>query len=129
KENLQLNVSTNVAEEKMFVTKIAPNFLKKPFMKIGFHLFGERKYTSVFSNVGLLKVPQSMEPHIDNFEFIIGETLLNRIYASAVGVKNNLTVTLSAVTESTEVQDFFFNTIANDGINFKLKTNKMVIAA
>ncbi|MEG1835702.1 MAG: hypothetical protein RR229_06210, partial [Oscillospiraceae bacterium] len=49
KENLEKGVSTNVSEEKMLIAKIAPNALKKPIMKIGFHLFGERKYTSVFS--------------------------------------------------------------------------------
>lgn len=129
KDNLERAVSTNVAEEKMFITKIAPNFLKKPFMKMAFNLYGEKKYTSVFSNVGLLKIPASMEPHIHNFEFVIGETALNRIYATAVGIKNNLTVTLSAVTENTEVQDFFFDTILKDGIAFKIKSNKMVVAA
>lgn len=123
KENLEKGVSTNVSEEKMLIAKIAPNALKKPIMKIGFHLFGERKYTSVFSNSGLLRVPPAMEPHIESFEYALGETCLNRICAVAIGYKNNLTVTLSSSTENTEVQDFFFKKIQDDGIAFEIKTN------
>ena len=120
KEYVGTVASKNVSDEKMLISKIAPVFLKKPVMKTCFHLFGERNYTSPFSNIGLEKIPASMAEHVEAFQAIIGETVKNRIYCSAVGLGNILTVTFSSVSENTEVQDFFFNYIKNEGVDFRI---------
>ena len=57
KEKLYEDVSRNVADEKMLISRIAPAFLKKPVMKAAFRLFGEKNYTSTVTNLGAVKLP------------------------------------------------------------------------
>lgn len=127
-EKIEKAVIQNVAEEKMLITKIAPNILKKTVMKFCFMNFGERKYTGPLSNLGLVKVPSAMQKHIDRFEFIIGETPKNCIYCTAVGFGNKLTVTLSSVTKDNTIEEYFSEALKSDGILFETKQRNSIAA-
>lgn len=120
-DELKKGVSQNVSEEKMLITKIAPNALKKLVMKQCFKAFGEKKYTSPFSNLGKVTVSASMKKHIERFEFVIGETQNNSVYCSAVGYENSITLTLSSVTKSTEIEDIYFSALRSDNIVFTVR--------
>lgn len=115
-KKLQKTVSQNVAEEKMLITRIAPNILKKLVMKFCFHEFGEKKYTSPFSNLGFVDVPETMKPYIDRFESVIGETPANCVYCTAVGFGNKLSVTVSSVTKENSIEKYFIDSIKTEGI-------------
>lgn len=119
KETLRRGVCKNVADENMLISQVAPAFLKRPFINAGFHMFGENKYTSPFSNLGLVKVPKSMEPFVERFDFIIGRTVKNKIYATAVSFKNTLNVTFSSTSPLAAVQTTFFQFIRSQGVDVK----------
>lgn len=123
KDVLHNMASQNVAEEKMLITKMAPNVLKQPIMKIAFKLFGENKYTSPFSNLGLVKVPRTMEPFVDRFEFVLGETTKNTLTCSTVSYGDLINVSLSCVTDDTKVQRNFFTFLTEHGVNVKVESN------
>lgn len=116
KEKLLNMASQNVSEEKMLITKIAPNFLKKPIMKRCFNQFGERKYTSPLTNLGLQKIPDGMTEHVKRFEFMIGETQLNRVNCGVVATGSELTVTFTSTSEDKSIQNFFFGFMEMEGV-------------
>lgn len=116
KESLRRSVCKNVADETMFLAQVAPAFLKRPFINAGFHLFGEQKYTSPFSNLGVIKVPAAMEPYIERFDFVLGRTVKNKIYATAVSFQNTLNVTFSSVSPAAQIQTTFFQFLREQGI-------------
>lgn len=119
-EKIRKSVSQNVAEEKMLISRIAPNKLKKIVMKRCFLEFGEKKYTSPLSNLGMISVPKEMENYVERFEVVIGKTLLNSVYCSAAGFKNNLTVTISSVAAENEIEAAFLETLKENGVAFKV---------
>lgn len=116
KESLRRSVCKNISDEMMPISQIAPSFLKKPFIKAGFHIFGEQKYTSPFSNLGVIKVPEEMEPYIERFDFVIGKTVKNKIYATAVSFRNTLNVTFSSISPCAQIQSTFFRFLQEQGI-------------
>lgn len=118
-EKIRETVSQNVSEEKMLITKIAPNPLKKLVMKACFNEFGEKKYTSPLSNLGRVTVPASMRKHVERFEFVIGETLKNCVYATAVGYGGSITFTLSSVAESTDIEDAYYDVLRAQNVLFR----------
>lgn len=125
KERLHKMVSQNVHEEKMLITRIAPNFLKTPVMKICYNMFGDKKYTSTLTNIGLLKLPEPLENLVDRFDCVLGGGVgLNALGCAVIGFKNKLTVSISSVTKDTSVQDCFFSTIIKDGITVSLGADK-----
>ncbi len=116
KESLRRSVCKNVSDEMMLLSQIAPSFLKRPFINAGFRLFGEQKYTSPFSNLGVVKVPEEMEPYIERFDFVLGRTVKNKIYATAVSFQNTLNVTFSSVSPCMQIQQTFFRFLRGQGI-------------
>lgn len=120
-EKIEKTVNQNVAEEKMLISRIAPNVLKKMVMKACFMQFGEKKYTAPFSNLGKVKVPASMRAHVERFEFLIGKTVKNDVYLTGVGYENTMTLTFGAVTKNTEIEDMFIDILRKDGVMFTLE--------
>lgn len=127
-EKIRKAVSRNVADEKMLISRLAPNFLKKPVMKLCFLNFGEKKYTSPLSNLGLIKVSDSMKKYIERFEFVIGETPKNCIYCAAAGFNDTLTVALSSVTQENIIENHFAEILLGDQIRFEIRTRKKALS-
>lgn len=115
-EKLLNMASQNVSEEKMLICRAAPNFLKKPVMKRCWQQFGERKYTSTVTNLGLQKLPDAMAPYVKRLEFLIGGTTLNRIGCGVIATGNEMTITFSSVCEDETIQNFFFGFMEMDGV-------------
>ena len=65
-------ICANVKAEKLMVLKLMPLFIKNIAMKIMFGLLGERKSMMSLSNLGAIKVPDSMGEQIERFDFILG---------------------------------------------------------
>lgn len=129
KDKLHKAVSQNVSEEKMFISKYSPNFLKVPVMKACYHIFGDKKYTATLSNIGLIKVPDSMASHVERFDFVLCGGGHNPVNCAVIGFKNTLTVSFSSTTEVTDIEDFFFDTLRRDGIKLTTALNGVEIKA
>lgn len=123
KETLRQTASQNVSDARMGIARFSPNFLKRPVLKLSFHLFGERLYTSPFSNLGVMAVPPEMEPLIDRFETIIGETAKNIIYCAAISYRNLLNVTFSSTSDQTDIQRYFLTFLAAQGVDVRVESN------
>lgn len=123
KEKLRRAASRNVSDASMAIARFAPNFLKRPILKLSFHLYGERLYTSPFSNLGVMTVPPEMEPLIDRFETIIGETAKNIIYCAAISYRNLLNISFSSTSDQTDIQRYFLTFLAEQGIDVRVESN------
>lgn len=117
KEKLYEDVSRNVADEKMLISRIAPAFLKKPVMKAAFRLFGEKNYTSTVTNLGAVKLPPEMEEHIKMITVTLGETYINPINCAVVSFADTLCATLSFTGNGFKIVRYFMDILAAKGLN------------
>lgn len=115
-EKLLNMASQNVSEEKMLIARFAPNFLKKPVMKRCFNQFGERKYTAPLTNLGLQKLPDGMMPYVKHLEFMVGETVVNRIGCGVIATGDEMTITFTSISEDDAIQNFFFGFMEMEGV-------------
>lgn len=123
REKLLNMASQNVSEEKMLIARLAPNFLKKPVMKRCFSKFGERKYTSPLTNLGLQRIPASMTPYVKRFEFMVGETVINRIGCGVIATGDEMTISFTSISEDEAIQNFFFGFMEMEGISVTAECN------
>lgn len=117
KDTVQKMLNVNVSDAIMPVTKYSPSFIKQPFIVAGVKLFGERMLTSPISNLGIVKVPDEMTNLIDYFDFSIGATKLNSIYASIVTFNGKVCVTFSTKKNIRNVQKSFFGFLKDNGVS------------
>ena len=129
KTRLQKILNSNVRDGEMLISKYSPSFMKKPFIKAGFYLYGERLYTSPMSNLGIVDVPDEMKKHIDYFDTVIGATYLNNIWASVVSFDDILTVTFSSKDSNNKIAETFFEFIRLHGITVHTGNAETIKAA
>ncbi len=125
KEVLQKMLNQNVHDSIMLAAKITPNLIKKPLLKLSFYIYGDRLFTSPFSNIGLVKVPEGMEKHIEKFEMVIGKTPQNTIYCTAASFKGIMNITFSSVSEEEKIQNFYFDFLREHGVDVKIEYEKV----
>jgi len=65
-------IATNVGSERLLAVRVMPLFVKNLVMKLVFNAVGERKSCLSLSNLGVVKLPESMKPYVERFDFILG---------------------------------------------------------
>lgn len=65
-------IATNVRDEKNMAVRLIPLPIKNLVMKAVFDAVGEKKSCLSMSNLGVIRVPESMKPYISRFDFILG---------------------------------------------------------
>ena len=69
---MQAKFAANVASERSPVLRVMPLFVKNLAMKLVFDAVGERKSCLCLSNLGSVRLPETMAPYVRRMDFIIG---------------------------------------------------------
>lgn len=120
---LQKMINTNASDAQMLITRYSPSVLKKPFILVGFHLYGERLLTSPISNLGIITVPDEMKEQIEYFDATIGATKKNAINATAITFGDSIVVTFSTKKLRREIQNTFFELLEKAGVSVEITIN------
>lgn len=117
------NINANVKAQKNWLVRILPLFLKNIALKFSYNNFGEKKYTTVVSNLGKINLPENFVPYVKKFDFILGPAKFNKIDCAVAGFENILTITFSSCLKERGIERDFFRNLANNGINIKITSN------
>ncbi len=123
KDNMLKNINANVKPQKNILVRILPLFLKNIALKISYNKFGEKKYTTVVSNLGKINLPQNYSEHIEKFDFILGPAKFNKIDCAVVGFENNITITFSSCLKERSIEREFFRLLTSENIPVVLTSN------
>ncbi len=116
KKHLQSQVAANLRYGTNPFIRLLPLGLKNNLIHLGYKLKGPIFFTSVFSNLGLIQVPEEMKKHIRSFGFILGATTGTNISCAALGYKGNVRISFSRVIKETEVERRFFRFLVERGL-------------
>ena len=64
------------AAERHTLMRLTPLFMKNIALKSAYNRFGERLVSSTLSNLGVVKLPESLKEYIDRFDFVLGTACL-----------------------------------------------------
>lgn len=116
-------LSANVGNEQNLAMRMVPLFVKNFFMDMAYRLYGESRYTSNLSNLGVVRVPAAMEPFVERFDFIMGAPRFNTHGAAALSYGDTLYLSITSVVEETEVERLFFTELVKRGIHVAIESN------
>jgi NRPS condensation-like uncharacterized protein len=121
KDDLQKKLNLNVGIEKKFIVRIMPLFLKKIMMKFGYHFFGSRPTTVTISNLGVVRLPESMKPYVEEVEFNLGS---GGIPSVAVATYEDYTIlSFSRGYYETDLEYHFFKFLTEQGLEVEIQSN------
>jgi|GEM_PF-33606 len=116
KEKLQALINLNVNLAKSPIARLTPLLIKKPIVKIGAILCGERKHSANITNLGYVKLPKGMEEEVLDVSMHMGATVTNGLNGIAIGYKDQLRMTFNCAPEATAVPLAFFEALRSFGV-------------
>ena len=121
---LQRAFSANVAAEKNIFLRIAPLFMKNIALKIAFLRFGESRYTSAFSNIGVVTLPECVARHVRGVGFALGCSPTLSLMLAAATFGDTLNLTFTSRSPENSVQAKFFSYLMEEGVEIEVESNE-----
>lgn len=124
KEHLQDGINRHVQLQESLKTRIVPLFLKHPAMRYGFKHFGEMSKTLTLSNLGNVKLPDSLKNYVERMEFILYPTKNSPTNCGVCSINDQMTITFARSIVETEIIKSFFSQLARlTGLDVKVYSN------
>lgn len=108
---------------KNIFIKIVPNFIKKIFIPFIFDYYGEKGYTSGFSNLGIFKIEEKYEKFLKGYRFLPPPSKRCKIKVGLISDKNKIYISFGNLTTNHEIERDYFVYLRKRGIKSKIITN------
>lgn len=130
-ENINNQLKEKTTKEKLNETMIMTNKLvegikyiplniKKPIAEIVYGFLGEKVFTSVLSNIGVVKLPEEMYKHIEKMDLVLGTSSTNRALFSLISCNNVTTLSMTKLTLNASVENNMHNLFVKNKLNVKV---------
>ncbi len=116
--------SGNVHAEQMKLLRLAPLFLKSAVLKLMYALTGERYFSSVLSNLGLISLPAEMARHVQRMDFVIGGAKRNPVSCGCVSVGGKTFINFSRTIKEPTLEQLFFTALIKEGVPVTIESNR-----
>ena len=105
------------------IIKSVPYLIKRMFFPFIFDYYGERGYTTGFSNLGILKVDKKYEKYLKGLRFLPPPSKRCKIKMGVISDCNKLYVNFGNLTANYDIERDFFVYLRKRGIKSKIITN------
>lgn len=123
KDELIRKMSENVSFEKNIFLRIAPYFIKKIALRIGFKMIGNSLITSTISNMGIVQVPVSMQPYVNNVSATIYSGKTNPVNIAVTSYNDKFNITFTRSNKETTIEREFFRHFSSLGLDVEIISN------
>lgn len=127
KEKLQAQIVSNVKIEKNIFMRITPLLIKELVLKIGYKTWGEDPNSLSFSNLGLVKLPKSMNKYVKRINFTSGTSKNSLIGIGVVSYNDSLVISISSAMVERDFQITLFRFLASQGLDIVIETNELEV--
>ena len=106
------------------VLKYFPLAVKDLGIGIAFMITGEQTTSVLGSNLGVVKIPEEMQRHVERMYFMAGPGVLNGARCGAVGYNDTFTLTFADIYKESDIEREFFTQLVKMGIHVKIESNR-----
>ena len=123
-KTLRGDITTNARTQSNSIIRIVPLFLKD-FVVSRFYAAVQDQHSSAgLTNMGVLKVPESMKQYIRRFDICMGQPFSTRTNCAIISFEDILTITFGSSIVEADVERNFFRKLVQDGIHVKIESNR-----
>lgn len=115
--------NSNVQLQTSPMLRAIPLAVKNLAVNLSFHFTAEKTNTALFTNLGVIQIPEEMKPFVKNYIFMPSPGRLNGGRLGAVSFDNTLTICFADMYRQTDVEQEFFRFLIRDGIPVKIISN------
>jgi NRPS condensation-like uncharacterized protein len=123
-KNISRYITRNVKNERILFVRALPLYIKNLIMPYIYVKFGEKGYTTSVSNLGLVVLPEEIQPYVDAIEFYPAPSEVNKIKMCLCSYKDHCYISFGKTVNSTEIEKYFFRNLRKLGVPIKIETNQ-----
>jgi len=122
KEHLEKLFSYNVSNEKLWIARAVPLFLKNLAMK---HVYTTSALanTTTVTNIGNISIEEPYRPYVEMFLAFLAMSKGQDIKGTVCSYKDTLAFSFSYTLKDVSIQRCFFRKLAADGISVEIDSN------
>ncbi len=124
REHLENLFAYNVSNEKNFILRAVPLFIKNIAIRYVYHSSALANTTTV-TNIGNIQVREEYQSYIKHFSSFLSMSEGQNIKGTICSYKDTLVFTISSNLADTSVQRRFFRRLSEDGIPVQIETNRV----
>lgn len=122
RENLENLFAYNVSNEKNFILRAVPLFIKSLVMKYVYRTSALANTTTV-TNIGNIQMKEEYQKYVEKFSAFLSMSKGQNVKGTICSYQDTLTFTISSNLAETFVQRGFFRKLAEDGLKIQIETN------
>ena len=125
KETILPRINPNFTAEQNPFLKLAPLGLKQIVLREAHHVLGDELFTSSLSNMGLIRLDDSLSEYIDRFEFALSTSDRIPLWLSMLSYKDHMNITLSSTIKEKLVEREFIRGLSAEIDGIVVYTNEI----
>lgn len=124
---LRGDITTNAATQQNPMIRVVPLFIKDFVVKMFYTKVQDKNSSAGLTNMGAMKVPESMKPFIERFDIYMGQPFSSRTNCAIISFGDILTINFASSIIEADVERYFFRKLVQDGIHVKIESNREII--
>ena len=121
---LRGDITTNAETQRNPFIRIVPLFIKDLVVRQFYTKIQDKNSSAGLTNMGALKVPETMKPYIERFDIYMGQPFSTRTNCAIASFEDILTINFASSIAETDVERLFFRKLVQDGIHVKIERNR-----
>ena len=121
---LRGDITTNAETQRNPFIRIVPLFIKDLVVRQFYTKIQDKNSSAGLTNMGALKVPETMKPYIERFDIYMGQPFSTRTNCAIASFEDVLTINFASSIAETDVERLFFRKLVQDGIHVKIESNR-----
>ncbi len=117
-------MTQNMKLERNPVTKYLPLAIKDLGVAVSFLITAEQTTSTLISNLGAIKLPESVEKHVEKAMLFTGPGKVNGARCGVASVGDKLAFTFSNCYKESDIEREFFTRLVKMGVHVKIESNR-----
>ncbi len=123
RENMQEMM--NGAVKLVRSLRLIPLFIKAPVARVVYGFLGDRVFTTVLSNLGVVDLSAEMHQYVRKMDFVLGTVNLARAACSVVTVGDVCTFSIAKLTADPSFEERISLLLRENGLEFKVSGSEL----
>lgn len=107
------------------IVKYIPLAVKQPAARAGYGFLGDKVFTSILSNLGVVEMPPSVAQHIESMDAVIGTAITHRARCVVVTFQNTTTFSITKATADPTFEEKMYDLLCSDGITVAVEGSEI----
>ena len=105
--------------------RFIPLLIKAPIAKFISGIIGDHAFTSTLSNIGIIELPEEFKEHIQDMDFVLNTSTVNRASCGLVTYNNNSCLSITKTTIDPAFETKLYDLLVKDGIEVSVEGSEL----